>query len=257
MNVLISNDDGYNSEGIIALYTELASEYNTFVVAPLKEMSASSRAMSINFPLKIKRYESKVVKGLYSVNGTPVDCVKVAFDALFGTENINVVVSGINSGINTGIDIHYSGTVGAAMEGYLCGKPSFAVSVDVDYGKPDFVRVAYYTRYIIKYLMVNFSPPYLFNINFPDVRFETYRGIRFTRPNRFSYINNQAIAIDMGKEVEYSLCGYRANIEGDEFTDYISVKNGYISITPVSSCVLDSKIMNGIIKRELSLDEII
>ena len=128
MRILLSNDDGYRAEGLLALRDALASIADVEVVAPEHNNSAKSNALTLNAPL----YVHDAGPGVRYVNGTPADCVHIALTGLLGYRP-DLVVSGINNGANLGDDTLYSGTVGAAMEGYLFGIPALAVSL-VDKG---------------------------------------------------------------------------------------------------------------------------
>jgi 5'-nucleotidase len=123
MKILISNDDGYQAPGIVALYNALKTIADVEVVAPEHNNSAKSNALTLHSPL----YVREAPNGFRYVNGTPADCVHIALTGLLGYKP-DLVVSGINNGANMGDDTVYSGTVGAAMEGYLFGVPSIAFS---------------------------------------------------------------------------------------------------------------------------------
>src|SRR5574337_2029843 len=133
MKILISNDDGYQAPGIVALHAALAAFAEVEVIAPEHNNSAKSNALTLHSPL----YVHRAPNGFRYVNGTPADCVHIALTGLLGYRP-DLVVSGINNGANMGDDTIYSGTVGAAMEGYLFGIPSMAFSqVDKGWGELD------------------------------------------------------------------------------------------------------------------------
>ncbi len=123
--ILVSNDDGVRSEGITALSDALKELGTVYVVAPDRERSAASHSLSLTHPLRVEKVSPRV----YSVDGTPTDCVNLGVNGILRGKKIDLLVSGINKGANLGDDITYSGTVSAAMEGTLQGIPSIAVSL--------------------------------------------------------------------------------------------------------------------------------
>src|SRR5678810_1065929 len=136
-SILLTNDDGIAAPGLEALGRALEKVGEVTVIAPDREQSASSHALTLHRPLRVNRHEER----RYSVDGTPTDCVNLGILNLLTTRP-RLVVSGINRGMNLGDDITYSGTVAAAFEGTLLGIPSFAVSQDVENGEEVFDRAA-------------------------------------------------------------------------------------------------------------------
>ena len=130
MNILISNDDGINAEGIKILAEEISKIANTYVVAPDSPRSAGGHAITLHKPILINdEFIAENVEA-YSTSGTPADCVKVGIESILKDIEIDLVLSGINNGPNLGTDVIYSGTVAAAIEGLVEGKPSIALSCD-------------------------------------------------------------------------------------------------------------------------------
>ena len=128
MNILITNDDGIRADGIIELAKELAKTHNIYVVAPDTQRSATGHAITIHNPIMVNKEYIDDNISAYSISGTPADCVKIGVEALFKEVNIDMVLSGINNGPNLGTDVIYSGTVSAAIEGFVQNKPSIALS---------------------------------------------------------------------------------------------------------------------------------
>ncbi len=129
MNILLTNDDGIDAEGINTLAELLSKHHNVVMVAPENQRSASSHSITIYEPIIVKQVKKSYNVEAYSISGTPADCVKVALDKLV-PDNIDIVISGINKGLNIGNDILYSGTVSAAIEGSMYKVPSIAVSAE-------------------------------------------------------------------------------------------------------------------------------
>ncbi len=250
--ILISNDDGITSPGIAALERSLSEIGEVVVVAPDRDQSASSHALSLHRPLRVER----VAHNKYSVNGTPTDCVNLAVNGLIKGARPNLVVSGINKGVNVGEDVTYSGTVSAAMEGTLLRIPSVAISV---MGKKDFIfePSAEYAKTVARFVLRNRLPKNtLLNINVPNLPLEKIKGIKITKQGK-RYYNDPIIKNKDPRGKNYYWIG------GDELafiktpgSDIVSVMSGYISITPIKLDftdysyleTLNEKHMNGLKK---------
>src|SRR4051812_15399859 len=164
MRILLSNDDGYFAPGIAILAEALASLGSVTVVAPERDRSGASNSLTLDRPLSVR----KSANGYLYVNGTPTDCVHLAVTGLL-EELPDVVVSGINLGANMGDDTIYSGTVAAAMEGYLLGIPSIAVSLTSKAGK-HYETAARVAHELVARLKADLPPaPMLLNVNVPDL----------------------------------------------------------------------------------------
>src|SRR3954465_4868079 len=164
MKILICNDDGYQASGIIALYEALKTVADVEVVAPEHNNSAKSNALTLHSPM----YVQTAANGFRYINGTPADCVHIALTGLLGYRP-DLVVSGINNGANMGDDTIYSGTVGAAMEGYLFGVPAIAFS-QVEKGWSHLDAAAQKARELVQRLLQDLSSqsPFLLNVNIPN-----------------------------------------------------------------------------------------
>ena len=185
MRILLSNDDGVMATGLNALRTALADLGEVTVVAPDREQSGASRSLTLERPLRIRRTGERV----YSVDGTPTDCVLLAVRGVPGVVRVqpDLIVSGINHGPNLGDDVTYSGTVAAAAEGSLMGIPALAVSL-VSWDPKSFETAARVTRDLVRRLLCAPLPARtLLNVNIPDRPFEELRGIRVTRLGRRVY----------------------------------------------------------------------
>ena len=166
MKILLSNDDGYQAPGIVALHAALRQVADVEVVAPEHNNSAKSNALTLHSPL----YVHQSSNGFRYINGTPADCVHIALTGLLGYRP-DLVVSGINNGANMGDDTIYSGTVGAAMEGYLFGVPSIAFSqVDKGWGEIEAAaqKAAEMVQQMVAQKLLGQSP-WLLNVNIPNL----------------------------------------------------------------------------------------
>lgn len=234
MNILITNDDGINAPGIISLAKEVSKKHNVVIVAPREQKSASSHSISLHNPIKIRE---EIIEGLnckaYSVVGTPADCTQVGI--AFLKENIDLVISGVNYGLNAGIDILYSGTVSAAVEGAIYGIPSIAVSMDLtkenkeeDYSKAIFCFMKVLDIAKEKYLKNHI----VLNINVPSLKDGDIKGIKVCKIGKITYKNDYILLEDNDEDKAYKIKGTRNDIEKDE-TDLYYLSQGYVTLTPL------------------------
>ncbi|MEO8417552.1 MAG: 5'/3'-nucleotidase SurE [Methylophilaceae bacterium] len=176
MRILLSNDDGYFAPGLNILANHLQHLAEIIVVAPERDLSGASNSLTLDRPLTVRTAGN----GYHYVNGTPTDCVHLAVTGLLD-KLPDMVISGINDGANMGDDTIYSGTVAAAMEGYLLGIPSFAVSMS-RHNVEHFETAAKVVVDLVKhYQQTGFPPPLLLNINVPDIPHDALQGISITR----------------------------------------------------------------------------
>jgi 5'-nucleotidase len=255
MFVLLSNDDGIEAPGLMALAKEFSHKHEVVVVAPDRERSATGHAITVHKPLRARLMEAYLESGLaYAVNGTPSDCIKLALTTLLPKEP-DIVVSGINRGPNLGTDVFYSGTVAAALEGLLHGIPSIAVSLAT------FDRNSSYTtaaRVALSVAERATGEPslsrILININVPNVAKEHLKGIRITRLGTRRYRNVFEARLDPRGQTYYWLAGEPIVETDDIDTDIAVVKNGYVSITPVLVDLTHHQAINDIRSWEDEID---
>jgi 5'-nucleotidase len=228
MRILISNDDGYLSNGIAALVTHLADLADITVVAPDRNRSGASNSLTLDRPLYVK----KANNGFFYVDGTPTDCVHVALTGLM-PEMPDLVISGINDGANMGDDTIYSGTVAAAMEGYLLNIPAIAVSMS-QYNPSHFETAAKVVVELVEhYISHPFQSPMLLNVNVPDVPYEALNGKVVTRlGKRHKAEPVIRLKTPRGEQVYWIGAAGHPN-DGGEGTDFHAVANNQVSITPI------------------------
>jgi 5'-nucleotidase len=226
--ILVSNDDGIHSEGLRALADSLATLGEVLIVAPDREQSAASHALTLHRPLRL----NELGPNRYAVDGTPTDCVNLAVSV--APRRPTLVVSGINNGANLGDDVTYSGTVSAAMEGTLLGIPSIAVSL---IGRRDFtfdVAAACAQRLAAWVLTHGLPPDTLLNVNVPPATNGVGpRGIAITRMGRRRYGDAVVEKVDPRGRKYYWIGGEELEFVDEEGTDFHAVRNGFISITPI------------------------
>jgi 5'/3'-nucleotidase len=230
--ILVTNDDGVHSPGLTSLFHAMETIGDAYVIAPDRERSAVSHALTMHRPLKVEQLRERI----YSINGTPTDCVAVGINKILPARPV-FVVSGINKGANLGDDITYSGTVSAAIESTIMGIPAFAVSLVMQQKPPshtNFETAAKIAANIGSYIL-DHSLPYdtLLNVNIPDIPHETLRGIKLTRQGKRIYDDSIKETFDPHGQKHYWIGGGNPFWEHGEDTDIQAVQDKYISITPI------------------------
>jgi 5'-nucleotidase len=228
MRILLSNDDGYFSPGINMLAEHLSSLAEIVVVAPERDRSGASNSLTLDRPLTIRKTQN----GFFYVNGTPTDCVHLAVTGLLN-ELPDMVISGINDGANMGDDTIYSGTVAAAMEGYLLGIPSFAVSMS-RHNPQYFLTAAKVVEDLVRhYEKTGFPPPLLLNVNVPDIPYEELRGMAVTRLGKRHKAEPVIKSTTPRGETVYWVGAAGSAQDAGPGTDFYAVENQQVSITPM------------------------
>lgn len=229
MNILLTNDDGFDAPGIRVLAKELqAHGHSIIIVAPLTQQSATSHSITLFKPIKIHKIEEKV----YAVGGTPTDCMIMA-EQKVPIGQIDLVISGINCGQNMGEDILYSGTVAAALEAMFLGFKAIAISSaaysDVKYHTAAKALCTMLDNGILNLLEDN----EIFNINVPNIEPHAVQGIKVTRMGHRRYENFVREEIEEDGSTAYYIGGDLPIWEVAEDTDFSAVDGHYISITPI------------------------
>lgn len=228
MIILLSNDDGIQSEGLIALEKALQPAGEIYTVAPDRVQNSMSHALTLHRPLRVAELGPRRL----SVDGTPTDCVKLALTGLLPVRP-NLVVSGINKGPNLGDDIIYSGTVSAAIEGALLGIPAIAVSL-VTFENFDFRAAAEFTATLVSRILANGIPPEtLLNVNVPPLPKDKLKGWRLTRQGKRHYSEKIVERVDPRGRKYYWIGGDDLGYSQEDGTDCVAVHEGYISVTPL------------------------
>jgi 5'-nucleotidase len=236
MKILLSNDDGYQAAGIVALYEALKDVAQVEVIAPEHNNSAKSNALTLHSPL----YVHRAANGFRYVNGTPADCVHIALTGLLGYKP-DLVISGINNGANMGDDTIYSGTVGAAMEGYLFGIPAMAFS-QVDKGWAHLPDAAAAARDLVLQLGADpaqRSQPWLLNVNIPNMPREMLKAPRVGRLGRRHAAEPVEQQVNPRGETMYWIGAAGAAADAGPGTDFEATAQGHISITPLQVDLTD------------------
>jgi len=233
MKILISNDDGYKAKGIQTLINELKEIADLMIVAPDRNRSGSSSSLTLDKAVKV----TKVKDNFYYINGTPTDCVHIALTGLINFIP-DLVISGINHGPNMGDDTIYSGTVAAAMEGYLLNIPSLAISMGGENPK-NFKTAAKVTVDLIKLYNKKKIGPTLLNINIPDLPYSDLKGIEITRLGKRHAAEPAIKGEQNNEETLYWIGAAGEPNDGGIGTDFNAIKNKMISITPIHADLTD------------------
>lgn len=230
--ILVSNDDGIYSEGIIALREAMQEVGEVFVYAPHKQQSAVGHAITTHLPLRVNPYYMNGDFFGYAVTGTPADCVKLAVTTHL-KEKPDLIVSGINHGSNAAINVIYSGTVSAATEGTILGIPSIAFSLTT-YVDFDFTYSKKVAKIIAEAVLRNGLPPgVLLNVNIPPVTEEQIKGIKVTKQGKSRWNDYFEKRVDPQGREYFWLTGTMSSFEDDEESDIIAIQNNYVSVTPI------------------------
>lgn len=233
--ILVSNDDGIDSEGIAALAGVMSDFGEVYVVAPMDEQSAVGHAITVRDPVRAREWnfaEEAGVAAAWAVSGTPADCVKLAVNQLL-PRRPRLVVSGINRGPNTAVNVIYSGTVSAATEASILGIEAAAFSLcEWDGGHYD--TAARVARRVTRRVLAEGLPQgVLLNVNIPSRPLDDLAGIRVTRQARSRWEESFTARTDPFDQPYYWMAGEFVDLDEGEGTDLGAVEEGYVSVTPI------------------------
>ncbi len=231
MRILLTNDDGIDSEGLLALYRALHDEHEVAVIAPDRNWSIAGHNKTMDRPLRVteRQWEGTTV---YASDGTPSDCVALGALGFLGYRP-DVVVAGINKGPNLGDDITYSGTVAAAMEGVISEMPAIAFSIE-DYLDWHFETPAAFAARLLRQVARHGLPPgVLLNVNAPNLPPAEIQGVQVTRLGRRIYRDELVKRLDPRGRPYYWIGGDIPLAHQEPGTDGYAVANGFISVTPI------------------------
>ncbi len=228
MHILLSNDDGYLAEGLIALAGALSLHADISVVAPDRNRSAASNSLTLEMPLRAYAMENGFIK----VDGTPTDCVHLAVTGLLEAEP-DMVFAGINHGSNLGDDVLYSGTVAAATEGRFLGLPAVAISL-VGSNPSHFDTAAYVGVTLLQQLIHQPLPQdTILNVNVPDVAINDLKGYQATRLGQRHKAESVIKSEDPRGRLIYWVGPPGAEQDAGPGTDFYAVNAGFVSVTPL------------------------
>jgi 5'/3'-nucleotidase len=232
VNILLVNDDGILAPGIQKLYEAVKGLGNITVVAPDGERSAVSHALTLDKPMPVRKVNTGNFEGI-AVMGTPADCVKLALTEVL-SEAPDIVLSGINLGCNTGLNVIYSGTVGGAAEAVFNGIPAVALSLDT-YTNPHWEPVLPFIHDLVKTVLEKGIPKgVLLNVNIPNVeRKEEIKDVIITEQGMAHWQEKFDKRVDPKGRTYYWMTGKKREKKEAERIDDTAIKNNYISVTPV------------------------
>ncbi|MFH1624419.1 MAG: 5'/3'-nucleotidase SurE [Pseudomonadota bacterium] len=228
MKIMVTNDDGIHSQGLVTLATALRSMADVWVVAPEREMSAASHSLTLHRPLRVK----EIAPQHYSVDGTPTDCVNLGVNTFLKGQP-DLIVSGINKGANLGGDITYSGTVSAAMEATMLGIPSFAISLvsDKDF---KFKTAAHFAVRLAQHILKNGLRKGTFlNVNVPHAEMDGAIPYRITRQGKRIHGGSIVEKVDPRGEKYYWIGNSNLGFEEIKDSDFQAIAQNCVSITPL------------------------
>lgn len=232
--ILVVNDDGYQAKGLKAL-TEVVKNYGeVYVVAPDGPRSGMGHAITMELPLRMSLVQEEDDCHIYKINGTPVDCIKMAQKVILRNRHIDLVVSGINHGSNSSVSVIYSGTMAAVIE--ACFENTKAVGFSLLNYDPnaDFTTAQKWVAKIVKKVLREGLPDYTaLNVNIPDVKDEAIKGIRITRQAHACWKEDLEPRQDLFGRPYYWLSGYLENHDFAEDTDEWALSHQYVSVQPV------------------------
>ena len=247
--ILITNDDGYFSDGINELFSALKKMADVYMVAPDREQSASSHSLKLNRPLRVHKVDSR----RYTTDGTPTDCVMLAVHMLFKETLPDMIISGINHGANMGDDVTYSGTVAAAIEGSIMKIPSVAVSMaNYEPGTPMTRAAAFVVKFLKLIDGMKLDPSVFLNINLPRDNGRAYRKFEFTRQGVRQYKDIIVHKTDPRGQPYYWIGG-RPKWQMAAGTDFEAVSREVVSVTPLRLNFTDMEMLTTLKEQGLKL----
>ena len=232
MKILVTNDDGIYSSGIAALADALKEIAEVIVVAPNEEQSAVGHGITMKYPLRVTEYYKDGSFFGYAVEGTPADCVKIGIRNIMGVSP-DLVISGINHGSNTAINIIYSGTVSAAREAAIMDVPAIAISV-TNHEAKDFRYAGKIAKMLALKVKTHGLPNgTLLNVNVPNFPEEEIAGILVTEQSKAKWDDIYEKRTDPFGKDYYWLTGKLVEVDDEQQSDQLAIKNKFVSVTPI------------------------
>jgi 5'-nucleotidase len=232
LKILVTNDDGIYSSGISALVNALKEIAEVIVVAPSEEQSAVGHGITMKYPLRVTKYFKNGNFFGYAVEGTPADCVKMGIRNIMG-ESPDLVISGINHGSNTAINIIYSGTVSAAREASIMDVPAIAISI-TSHDAKDFRYAGKIAKMLALKVKEHELPNgTLLNVNVPNFPEEEIAGILVTEQSKAKWDDIYEKRTDPFGKDYYWLTGKLVEVENEKQSDQLAIKNKFVSVTPI------------------------
>ncbi len=243
---LLSNDDGYRAKGINRLIEVLRPLGEVVVLAPDGPRSGFSGSITLTQPLRLKLRKEEENLKVYSIVGTPADCVKLALATLFKDEKPTMVITGINHGSNDGISIHYSGTLGAAREGAIASIPALATSINHEGANPDISDEALaYVEKVIKYMLERLDEKPFLSLNLPRGEI---KGLKTCAHAVSIFVDEFVESKDGRDRPVYWMSGEQIIPDAKGISDIEHLRSGYATLTPLSLDQTDYKALEELSK---------
>lgn len=246
--ILLTNDDGYFSDGITILGDELAKKHRVFMIAPDREQSACSHSLTLNRPLRMH----KIGQNQWITDGTPTDCVMLGVHSHLKKTPPDMIISGINHGPNMGDDITYSGTVAAAIEGAILGIPSVAVSQTSPSASSLRNAARFMLRLIDAYQSFELDSQTFLNVNFPPGNGRAFKKFAITRQGVRKY-NDIVHSKKDPRGIPYYWIGGEPKWKKIKGSDYSAVSDGIVSITPMKLQFTDEDCRERLIREPVNI----
>lgn len=239
MKILLTNDDGIEGVGLWAMARALSKKFEVVISAPMTQQSGMAHALTFRKRVEVKKIDSEFET--WAIAGTPTDCVKIYMEAIDREKNIGAVISGINNGANLATDVLYSGTVGAALEGFLHEIPALAVSRDVHSEIPfaDVAEVA--TNFFAE--KISDEKNFFYNMNFPKKYRDDKPEFKLSRLGRRDYVNAFKKITDEDGRNFYIVGGEIIDLDKSEGTDIFFADAGFVAVTPLDFDVVNRKLL--------------
>lgn len=249
MKLLVTNDDGIFAEGVYTLLETLKAYGDLTVVCPNQQKSGFGHSITVSRPMHLEEVDLMEGVQAYQLDGSPVDCVKVALDHILESKP-DLIISGINAGANVGQDIYYSGTIGASREAVLYGLPAIAISLARDQeGQTNFKQAKDLLASLIDKLLAYKIPNhYLLNVNLPALSLEEYKGVQVLNPEVTQKKFDVLEEVQEGERVFRLSNNYQEMSDYQGQADYYQVKAGYVTISPVPVRVVEDQLCQEIQK---------
>lgn len=247
--ILVTNDDGIEAKGLYALIEGVKDLGEIIVVAPSDPQSGMSHAITVKTPLRIKKHKAYKDIPLYSVNGTPVDCVKIAMNRIIN-KRPDLIVSGVNHGSNAASSVLYSGTLGAALEGSINKVSAIGFSYDsFDHDADIHLYKDYIHRITEKVLNHGLPDNICLNVNFPSIEPKDIKGVKICRQNIGYWVEEYDERVDPTGKEYYWLTGKYENTEPDATdTDEWAIRNNFVAVVPLRTDLTCYKTLDSIKK---------
>ena len=252
MKLLLCNDDGINADGLRALHAQFTHRWSTIVVAPDRERSAISHAITLDTPLRSHKIAWHNGDAAYAVSGTPADCIKLAMMELL-TDRPDLMISGINPGANAGINVNYSGTLAAAREATLYGIPALAISIMSKQPRFYDQTARFVEDLALTIVSQGLNAGTFLNVNVPDLPMDQIKGVRISRQNIKPLKEEMERRMDPRQQPYFWHTVLPSDAHAEFDSDVAAISKDYIAITPIKCDVTDYQSIQSLKSWDISI----